>query len=456
MSAYEYWHVQVEFTAGTWTEVTSDVDGAVRSTNGATAETTGEAASFSLVLRNVGFRYTPGNTQSATALATGMRIRFFEVILDQYIYHFTGFIEFPEIDSVNLSMTQDQTIAVSAVDQLTYWERSSTFVSTLTEYIRYTYRSVLSAWWPLNDNVGSSGASIYGRSEVSGVGPLVQVTNLNDAARINQLVWADVAGPLGDDSSYVKFAPIAGTSIGAPRLVLQDFSIPLVAGQVVAVGGWAYVPTDAAALGFPTFLVRALGGTPNLYLDFDPASGWGFSVFTSAGSIGPIRVSNCKRDGWTLVIGMLDVTSGAVTLCVDAQTATGSLGGASTGALERIAIDAGPSSPVDGKLSWGQARILSGTGITASMVAAEFLTGYGGLERQTTGDRIKTLARYAGLTDGQLTKVDTGCSIMQTARLAGQTVAQAMYDARDTEQGDLFIDGAGNLTFHDRRTILNI
>ncbi len=453
MSAYEYWRVQVEFTAGVWTDVTADVDGTVRSTNGATAETTGEAASFSLVLRNVGFRYTPGNTSSATALATGMRIRFFEVILDQYIYHFTGFIEFPEVESVNLSMTQDQTIAISAVDQLTAWERSATCVSTLTEYIRYTGGSALKAWWTLSD-VDADGS---GRSEISGVGPLIQVTNYNDVPQVDQLVWAGRAGPVGDDASYVQFAPtaavVASEYLGAPRLARRDFTVALTAGESVAVMGWIYVPTDPNKLGGPGQVLNCHGssfGDPTFYLSVNSAS-WQGIVSTNAG-LRTLFLPSYKLDGWTFVALILDVTSGAVTFCVDSLTTSGSVGGASTGSLGEIALDGAVATG----LAWGQVQIWAGAGITSATALAQFSAGYSGLERQTTGDRIKTLARYAGLTDGQLTKVDTGCSIMQTATLAGQTIAAAMYDARDTEQGDLFIDGAGLLTFRDRRTILNI
>ena len=117
MSAYEYWKVRVQYTAGTWTDITADVDtvnSPIRSTNGSTPETTGEPASLTLTLRNVGFKYTPGNTSSAFALSSGMQIQFYSLILDQYVYHFTRFVESPEILDVNLYMAQDQTITLKA------------------------------------------------------------------------------------------------------------------------------------------------------------------------------------------------------------------------------------------------------------------------------------------------------------------------------------------------------
>lgn len=466
MAAYEYWRVRVQFTAGVWTDVTADVDtmaAPIRATTGATAETTGEPASLSLVLHNPGFKYTPGSG-SPTALATGQPIQYYEIIADQVVYLFTGFVEFPEIDSVNLSMTQTQGIAVSAIDQLSAWERSPTFVSTLGAHIVGNAGATLRAYYPFDD----AGAV---QTDKAGSGhPPITVSALPAVATSGGVV-SDTAAytPNGADSVYAddlvpaeftaSIETVAGTIfshqwfIGAATYAATD--LPLAVDEVLTVVAWVRSPWRIANDSQPINLVVVEDGSTTAGIGFYVSgNAWTAEVFggSPTGIItGPIP----KRDSYQIVAVRYGFNPKVFELWVDGAVFTGSLTGAapSTTYVRDVQI---PTASFEGGLTHVQFYVGAATAWTFADFAAQRQVGLTGLERQTTGDRIRTIAGYAGLDGGALINVDTGCSVMRPARLAGQTIAAAMYEARDTERGDLFIDGAGLLTFHDRRTIYNI
>lgn len=459
MAAYEYWRVQVQFTSGVWTEVTSDVDGPIRATNGATPETTGEPASMSLVLHNPGFKYTPGNTTSATALATGLPIRFFEVISDQYIYHFTGSVEMPEIGSVNLSMTQTQAIAVNAIDQLSAWGRSKTFPSTVGAHIIGSGGTALKDYWPFNDQQGPAFVNVLGGSNMVATTTRAAITYAGEPALRAQLG----ASLPGDDVVPLRIVPATTGTVTSAYMGMQAlFSIPLAqrslaAGQTLTIVAWANLdltldeevcPIAVTTTDGPIVLSRRATGDA-----FAPLA-WRLTkpVGTLTGSVNSTLLVGSSR---YYMLGLrFGFTPNVIELWVDGDVYTGTLSGAFAGPAIISSVFFGQN--FLGSIAHMQMYIGAAADWDRTAFLAQRTVGLLGLGRQTTGDRIKTLARYAGKTDGQLVNVDNGCSIMQAARLAGKTVAQGMYEARDTEQGDLFIDGSGLLTFHDRRTILNI
>jgi hypothetical protein len=81
---------------------------------------------------------------------------------------------------------------------------------------------------------------------------------------------------------------------------------------------------------------------------------------------------------------------------------------------------------------------------------AQYAMGVGCLAGQATGERIKTVAQYAGIPTSELGMVDTGTSTMWRATLAGQTPLGAMADAEATEQVRLRANGQGLLVFDSR------
>ena len=469
MAAYEYWRVQVQFTAGTWTEVTSDVDtltSPIRATNGATPETTGEPASLSLVLHNPGFRYTPGNTSSPTALATGMPIRFFEVISDQTIYHFTGFVEFPEIGSVNLSMTQTQTLSVTAVDQLSAWERSSTFVSTLGAHILYAGGTRLKMYWPCLEDSNEFANVMRSDNLPKIAASSSSSTSVRPTDGVTSIVPQGADPVLADDANPVLLtaasAVVGGlTTIAAPNDYRSGggFVFSVAAGQVITSIGW-YRPemnfgTTAAPMDRSNVdLLQVIDSQTSIQVTTTGTAGT--LQLNATGTLTSTINGPTMPDGaWFPLAIRYGWDSALIELWVGSNRYTGVLAG----------VPAGPNflnsqqivcTFYAGAFAHVQTYVSSATDFSYTDYLAQYQVAQTALARQTTGERIETLAKYGGKNDGQLINVDTGCTVMQPARLAGRTVADAMYEARDTEQGDLYVDGSGLLTFHDRRTILNI
>lgn len=463
MSAYELWHVEVEYTAGVWTDITADVDSMtapVYATNGTTAEVAGDPGSLTLVLHNVGFKYTPANALSAFALSTGMGIRFFDLIGGNRIYTFTGFVEFPEVASVNVSMNQDQTIQVSAVDQLSLWERSQTFVSTLGAHILGSPGAAgLVAYWPLvgsieGESAGPVQQGALKRLAIDGAHPTSAPTDL--------IQFNAGVPPPGEDAAPVLWAPVDAFDTEALKLRCTLLTpITLSTGQFLTLVCWVRSSPDefagSGALGEHYVLLEGTSqfDAASLFRDGTSTGGeFKGAIITAAGPWGTnFEGTWAGPDVWHIFAGHYQLAA-AQEMWFDATTASSSFGGSPPASVTFTKMTVG-SFGINGSIAHVQVYVDSGT-FSRTEFLAQREVGLYGLERQTTGDRIRALARYGGQTDAELVEVDPGQSIMSRARLAGLNVAQAMYEARDTEQGDLYIDGTGLTTFADRRTLLNI
>jgi len=454
--AYESWRVRVAYTPGVWTDVTGYVDTVAKpisSTSGSTPETTGEPGSLELVLNNTGYRFTPGNTLSALALTSGLPIQFLDTVGTDEFPLFTGFIEFPEIEAFANSANKDQTIRVTAVDLLSRLERSETFVSTLGAHIMSSPPAAnLIGYWPLADPVArfasvvTDGDAVAPDLQANAGGPTLVISPQGgpelpgDDVSPLQVEISDSIGSDGTLFSARLAEPITLSGTDALTMILwtrriTDFS-SLQPQQVFALIGANF--TDVISIG----------------TDFSGGSRWGGAAsFNNAASfINPGVIPEASTLRWVMLGMQVTLNPAAAILWVDDETVTGGPTGTipSSVTLDIIWL----ANNWCGNVAHAQIYLGPPSQFIRTDFLAQYQVGQYGLDRQTTGQRIRTIAGYAGISD--LSQVDPGCSIMSRARLAGQTVAQALYDARDTEQGDLFVDGSGRLTFRDRRTILNV
>jgi len=470
MSSYEKYHVEVQYTAGTWTDISTDVDtviGPITASTGEDAESTGNPASLGLVLRNVGLKYTPGNTSSSFALSTGMLIRYFDVVGYSRAPIFTGFIEFPEIAAVNVSMNQDQTIQVSAVDQLSLWERSETYVSTLGAHIMGSASApFLALYYPFNDGqqpfkpvIGSGDLRFkpYGLAS-----PYTAPADTVQAASADGPPGDDVQCPVLSCPYFDPPTPIAGRIV-EPH-AKANISVHVGSTDTLALSAWVkplpLISQLSPDLQNSSFLsISEDGGAPAFFgthgvLFFDALDSTGQAYFQENPNITILNIGRpYPRDTWRLVTARITLSTGSCTLWVGSDlTASGTLTGWPS-SYDFLYLDVGAG--YFGSLAHIQVYV-GANAFTYADHLAQFTVGMTGLARQTTGARIRTLAGYAGKTASELGLVDDGCSAMAAARLAGKTVAEAMYEARDTEQGDLYIEGSGLPLFADRRRLLNI
>lgn len=105
---------------------------------------------------------------------------------------------------------------------------------------------------------------------------------------------------------------------------------------------------------------------------------------------------------------------------------------AMTGVLTHVAVTAGT------------------TELTAARVDAHSDSGLNGFSGESSGNRIRRLALYAGVPDSEIT-FETGLSTSIANQLTnGKTALALMNDVVITESGVLFDAGDGELTFHGR------
>jgi hypothetical protein len=191
-----------------------------------------------------------------------------------------------------------------------------------------------------------------------------------------------------------------------------------------------------------------------IYNSTDP-TGWQAGSVLDSGAydvdnVGPITESSIDR--WTLVGMQLDLQAETLTLWVDDQDE---------------AIDTFTSGPIPtivsfdeiilanawyGALAHLQVYVGDADTFTHEDFLEQYALGVSGLGGQLTGERIATLAAWAGITR---TDLDDGVAVMQAARLANLTQFEGMADATRTEVGDLFDSKAGVLTFRGRQARLN-
>jgi hypothetical protein len=86
---------------------------------------------------------------------------------------------------------------------------------------------------------------------------------------------------------------------------------------------------------------------------------------------------------------------------------------------------------------------------TIASQRAQYAAAWDALEGQFAGDRITTLARYAGISPADVA-IDQGTAAMQKASLAGKPPLAAMQAAADADRGLLHADGR-RLIFHSRK-----
>ncbi len=88
-----------------------------------------------------------------------------------------------------------------------------------------------------------------------------------------------------------------------------------------------------------------------------------------------------------------------------------------------------------------------GTALSASRILTHYQAGATGLAGERTDQRIARVADWVGLPAGDRA-LDTGDKLMGPQSTAGKQPLEVMREAAQVEQGVLFVNGSGKLTFH--------
>jgi hypothetical protein len=415
-----------------------------------------EPAELQVVLNNADDRFTFGNTSSPYAAwwGPGRKCRYREVIAGTTVPLFVGYLQMPTEGLVTAGI--DQRVGISALDRLGRLGSAEPFVSTIGAHVLGSaVAGTLHSYYPLLD-LTTNDASGNNRLPLRSVLHSTAGGN-NDSPNLLQL--AAGVGPPGDDLRpplwQPTYEPVTG-SIVANR-EFRASALPLFSTfgfEQLAITFWVRPLRIGGSGGFTRYPLRltTVGGAITIGIN-ESVGLWAVSIADVGWSVaftGPVLA----WDVMALVSLRINLITNAVEFRVRSELTTAAVVGSPPFSVDPTTIAVGDS-------FWGsicQLQFYLGTAASwdGSFHAAQYALGLNGLERQATGDRIRTIAQYAGVPAGELTQVDQGSSIMQRASLAGLTPLEAMREAESTEQGLLYVDGSGGTVFKDRVRLYNI
>lgn len=426
-------------TAPTWIDVTNDVN--QFSTRRGRQHTLSrfEAGTIDVLLDNKSGKYSPfnGSGPYSGQIRPGMPVRV-RAIWGAITYPvFYGFVEtWP----LTWPSANDAMVSVSAVDSMKWLNLKK--AGAINSYPAVILADAPWGWWRLNDPVGPPTFV-----DSSGNGHDMTVAQWNE-------VGLAVTSPVtahGQAEPLLTADPTASTYFGHHE----------VAGRTAGVG------IGGGAVSLPTTLtfevwVRLAVGDQSRFLTTQYASarqmrlGYDGSNLTWTGPATVIGPSLSTGQTYHIVGTMTADADPIMTLYVNgaqvAQTqATAGWGGGSLGEAvvggENSLTGNVPHGYGDG---WIQEAAVYTYVLSQAQIFNHWNAGAYPRQLETTGARVSYLASYTGM-PGAMQRIDTGTVAVQGATdtwLTG-SILKNMQDQEETENGALFIDAAGNLTFFD-------
>jgi hypothetical protein len=462
MAAYDSWRFEVssadpDAAVPVWVNLTSRVRtvGAgvrpvqIRRGRGSEREDI-QPSTLAVVLENTDHALLPGNPTSPYVSWWGQarKCRFVETANGVDFVRFTGFLkplDLPDWAEPGI----EQFVTVSAVDWLGRLDRAPAFVGTLAEHIR-TQGGTLVEHFPLDDPYPH--ASLLSLSNLT---RFVVGFDTTVAAEPADLIQASsVAGPPGDDQSYLRFVPISSAGLYLARARLEGpVTVAVGATDTIAVSVWLRADHVADSTTFRNNIVTLVDSSgAGLFIDNSSSAGTLSATWRDLSGDTTIQTGRpLEREEWRLVTVRVSMATGAMDLWSGSDMAvsgtTAVVPGANT--LTRLTLN----SLWEG--AEGQLQVRVGppaSTMTRAMHLAQYAHGYRGLHRQTVAERIATLAGYAGVPVADLDLNPGASTPMQRARLARQRPAAAMRAAADTEGGArLFTRGSGPIALLPRQ-----
>lgn len=412
-----------------------------------------EPARLQLWLNNHDDRFTYGNPLSpyASWWAPGRLCRYFDRIAGVTVELFRGYLEVPTESLITAGV--EQRVAISAVDRLGRLASTPAFVSTLGAHIAGSGRGALVGYWPLLDQTLPL-RPLVGRLPLEAA---IETGSSSPLEARPQILPREGDSVPGDDVRPLRL--VSGLNGGVATWSYSLTSNPsetwsLAASQVVT--GLVWVCPDFSAEDGPDVLtLSTFDGLIDVFRN-TPAFGADWHVTSPLGTLTGSATAGVAAgsDVWTMVGFRFGFSPNILELWVNDRVYVGTLSGSFGGPSFLGHFKTGPQ--ISGSVAHLQLYIGAPGDWTHEDALAQLDVGRYGLERQTTGARIRSIARYTGVPESQLAQIDEGTTVMQRAKLAGQTPLASMTDAERTEQGLLYAAGAGGLVFKDRKRLYNI
>jgi hypothetical protein len=439
-----------------WVDFTSRIRDVVQAPTLATGRQNdleqSEPSVFAATLDNVDDALTYGNTSSPYPWwGPGRKCRYRDVIAGTNMPLFTGYLQVPT--ELQATSGLEQRVQITAVDRLGRLGGGEPFVSTLAEHIKYNAGTTVRGYWPYLETGPPVFREIQQRLPEGRPSKLGGTLATPVAAA--SVGFGTAPSLFADDATAALFSgglDASNSAIDAygVQYLLAASNIVVHAGETVTMVLWIRPENDPPPI--PDKICGLFLTQHNLQIS-RATTGVTLSCFGSF-LTGSITMPALSSDQWMPLAIRFGYTPSVFEVWLQGQQIVGTL----SGSAPVIELITGIIAPYTFASSVAHVQLYSGdpSGYTFANFQAQYQMGLLGLERQTTGDRIRTIAQYAGIPVSELTQIDSGQSVMQRAQLAGQTPLDAMRDAERTEQGLLYVDGSGNLVFKDRRTLYNI
>lgn len=459
MAANTSWKLEIAWSSDpdtaspAWIDVTNEVDGEVTHIHGRPSEGADiQPGRLEFKLKNNDHTNMPGNQFSSRYpnVRLAKQVRFTRTIGGYTYLRLLGNIT--SIDPGELQAPGvEQQVAFVATDRLDRLDHSRPQVSTLAEHILYNAPSgTLKGYFPLLEQAGATQVQDLSTNSL----PVL-------TTKIESFLFGTGVGPppIGSLLSFGGgtalpaddgIAPLLGTSIvngtasvatGYLQVTLPT-TIAMTNSQVLTLVVW--VRMDSTLCDDATNTIVSLGGPDVAFsLNRDVVGGGPLGEFYANASGAPaakVVAGAPGRGQWQILAGRfrLSTSANAQEIWVGSTkvqgTPTGSPPASTTFDTLRIA------KYFRGSIAHVQIYVSSGSNdYTYAQHLAQIDMAGNAMQLQTTGQRIASLAAYAGVTD---TDIDTGTSVMTAASLASKTRYAAMAEAATTENGDLFMSGS--------------
>lgn len=395
---------------------------------------TARPATMTVSLENIDHRFLFGSPAALVNWKPGRRIRCYEVIGCRRFDLFSGYMQAPETDD-HAEAGIDQFVTVTAVDRLGRLGTDDAFASTLTEYIQFNGLPT-SGYWTLLDPPASTLLRPIGSQQPLSTSFRSVAGGATTAATATPQGGTPVPG---DDVGTLRLAPaLVGTAVA----IEADLSgvintVTLLSGSTLTLAFWLYFEDVHTS-----DLVFSLASDAIIppYLRLVRTSGaWAYEARAPGASVSTPTYGP-QPGRWNLVA--LRLGPSTVDYWLNGVSTSAAIGGWADTSFNAVSFRG-----LQGNLAHLQIDVNS---YSQAKHLAQYAEGLSGLAWQSTGQRIRTLARYAGIPATELGLIDVGTSYMQKASLAGQTPLAAMAVAETTEQGRLRANGQGLLVFDPR------
>lgn len=453
----------VTLADGTTVDVAGDV---LHDTGGLTIQAAGRQTELqytqpgvmNLTVANDSGNYTPGRSAAATPLALGLPVRYRETIGRRTFDLFAGQLNQPEAALGGLPNAAGDTVTVTAIDWVGGQQGNPrTFISNLGEWIVYEGGEKLVGYWPMTEAakpflpaVGQDAPTVAYNLFSSSNAPVTGDTYITPAS---------TAMPLGEDARIPTVeGPLDSAGVPAHSYhagVLWPYRTgPLIgAGEVVTAVVWRAPVMFAGAIQelFHVELLEEPTGDLVMLSLGKNAAGQMYLESPIGSLTGTINASGMKPGVYPIAV-RFGFSPAVLEVWIGRTRYTGSLSGSGPTSGRINSADSGAFATQGG---FGHLQLY--VGAPSDWTFADYLAQIdhaasgmtGGLRWQRTDERLRTLARYAGLTDAQL-DYDRGVAYMQRASLAGSTWAAQAQLAVATEQGRLITAGDGTQRFDNR------